>query len=332
METVPKPAAQSNVDPDTRFGESQSFDSSSDSKLTGLRNLPPEKITQYAENRKEERDAEVVQAMEAGGEVAATGKKWEQIQSDLADTLGYFDESGAIDQVRLDVFLHSNVGEALKKLHLEKLKNDLKLEKRYTSDSEITVEEQKSLEEQAQSLADTQRSKSWKELTFDAADQALNSVDAQTFIMALIGNDVGEGRYGASRLRSEKSSEADHPGAVISVALEKYRNKPGYIQELISTGLRYCNKSEGDLSSSIDLSNTIAELALDPLLAKKFLWGVYNRLGQPALAGKMSSEQAQKIVKDLADQVKLLSLEGRPPEQAPDTASPSQQSTSTQEN
>lgn len=135
------------------------------------------------------------------------------------------------------------------------------------------------------------------------------NIDLETLLLAIIGQEVGDGHYGAG-IHSEKEEDAenDPKGYIRGVFQEKK-----WKASLLRAGLMACSDHTIDESveelredwENVSAQDEIVEhlrlLAKDPAKCRKFVWGLYAGLGKPSIGAHIDSETSIEIVQMLAE-------------------------------
>ncbi len=295
-----------------------------DSSLVGLKNLPDDRIQQYqneiaekdkplpfegvAEQKiptKEEQDTQIKKTFEEQGETAAISVGEAFLAERIQKKLGLNDE-------QMKTLMDADAKDGLKKLFEEKVKKELREQGLIPkTDAEMKPEDVEKVQALADQRAEEYKDKSLKELTGEAIEEIFNNIDFETFIWAVLGKDMGSGRYGH---RTESAGSEKMVSDPTRFVLENFQKNPQFQVEYLTRGFAVCKdktvieelkrlaqdpRDEGAKKKILDHLKDV--IARDPQQAKRFVWGLYVALGQPSVGAQISSEVAMNVVKNIAE-------------------------------
>lgn len=263
----------------------------------------PEKVVQAKEARMEDQkkqtaerrakeDEQVRQVYETQGAPVAAALKMEFLKKDIQGQLG-------INEEQLGELLGKDASEILQKLFVEKIKEEMGYKGVPTE--EIPEDIQKKIQAEALVRAHDYQEKTKGEIAGDMIEDIFNSVDFEVFLWAVLGKDVGAGKYG-SRSEQNKVHQSESPATSILEAFTKF---PDHRAEFLAAGFAACKdrsvidalKNYSSPESKIAVAQALEKLSKDPSMAKMFMWGINNRLGQPV---NFSPEQAMLTLAEIA--------------------------------
>ncbi len=247
-----------------------------------------------AENAKRVEDEEVFRAMQENGPAGATLKKWVQLREKLKISLGKSDEE-------LDQFLKSDAGKAIEEIFYSSEKKNAKI-----NDGNIIADESlQLLRSEAALKAERYRKESLSETLGSAAESVINMVDIETFLLAIIGQDVSKGRYGATESHNRSLEKENSTQEMFNSVLKEY---PQYFINLARAGLHACREyHDADLEDPKkigELSLLLESIKADPQKCRQFVWGMFNVLGRPSEAAKMQYDEASRLMESVIYKVK----------------------------
>ncbi|MEP7167322.1 MAG: hypothetical protein ABI758_05055 [Candidatus Woesebacteria bacterium] len=295
-----------------------------DKILSGLTNLSEEKVVQYqaeiaehdkpipfdqsAEKEaltKEERDTLIKKTLEEEGETAAISVGVSALTERMKMVTGTSD----VDANKL---MKIDAQEWISKLFEEKVKNELRLQNVIPStDEEMKEDDWEKIKALSQLRAKEYKDKSLREITGEVVEDIYNNVDFETFLWAVLGKDVGEGRYGKRSENTVSDKMSSNPTEFVLESFQKnQRFQPDYLarafavcqDQTVIEDVEKLRQNPHDEEARKKIIEHLKEvIGKDPKQSKKFVWGLYVALGHPAQGAKISSEEAVAVVKALAE-------------------------------